>query len=139
MSKTGPTPDPNAPGAVARRRAEGVALRTEPINFPPADANWAPQVREAYRQYISSDVARAVNDENLHQVATLFEYWSRVALLLDADLTTDRDPHKTAQAIRIYDGMAARLANELGIGPLARVRLGIKVAEGVNALEGLGL
>lgn len=139
MSKTGPTPDPNAPGAVARRRAGGVALREQPVEFPPADANWATQVREAYRQYIASDVARAINEENLHQVATLFDYWSRIANLMALDPALDEEAHKTAQTIRIYDGMAARLANELGIGPLARVRLGIKVAEGVNALEGLGL
>jgi hypothetical protein len=137
VSKTGPTPDPDAPQAVARRRAEGVALRDSAIAFPPARAEWAPEVRAAYHAYVASDVARAVNDESLHQVALLFEYWSRIAQLMGVDVAVDPEPHKTAQTIRIYDGMATRLANELGIGPLARVRLGIKVGEAGSALADL--
>jgi hypothetical protein len=137
VSKRGPTPDPDAPQSVAKRRADGVVLRDRVIDFPPAETSWLPRTREAYRDFTGSDVARAAHEESRNQVRLLFEYWDRVERLLDLDMADDPEPHKTAQAIRIYDGMAARLANELGIGPLARVRLGIKAAEGGSKLADL--
>ena len=103
----------------------------------PAD-HWLPATRDAYRDYAAADVARALEDEDIPQVRLLFEYRDRITRLV-AELThgLTEDEHKQAQTIRIYDGMAARLASELGIGPLARTRLGLTRVQEGSALQKL--
>ncbi|HEV7680001.1 MAG TPA: hypothetical protein VGQ42_15670 [Candidatus Dormibacteraeota bacterium] len=127
-AKTGPTPDPNAD---ASRRVAAVPLREKAIPMPVASDDWLPGTRQDYRDYARSDTARALSLEHLPQVWLLFTYRDLHRRLVESFDPAEESAdvrHKHLQDIRTLDGMIARLCGELGIGPLQRVRLGIKVA-----------
>ena len=138
VAKTGPTPAPGASTAVTRRRVDSPGLRATAIALPPPADHWLPATRDSYRDYCASDVARALEEEDAAQVRLLFDYRDRLNRLVDEVARgLVEDEHKAAQTIRIYDGMAARLASELGIGPLARTRLGLTRVQEGSALQKL--
>lgn len=139
MAKTGPTPNPDAPDAVARRRVAPVELAEVAIALPPPRVVWRTEVQAAYLAYVESAVAHALRAEDIPQVLQLFDLRDQMAteweLLQGADPDDAQERLRRIQAVKILDGMVARLSGELGIGPLARTRLGMsKVAE-ASALD----
>lgn len=135
MAKTGPTPTSTSNHNLARRRP-GPVLHAVPVELP-GPGDWLPATRDAYYAYAEAEVARLLRDEDIPQVVLLFDLRDKLARLLpNVPGPTNEggwpDTLKALQAVKTLDGMIARLASELGIGPLARTRLGILQAEGAE-------
>jgi hypothetical protein len=122
MAKTGPTP---TPGADARRRVASPQSQHDRVQLPEAPERWGLGVEAAYEAYRESEAAGLLREEDLAAVARLFDRLDQLARM-EASLPEDAaDLLKAMQAIRLLDGMIARQMSELGIGPLARTRLGL--------------
>ncbi len=121
MAKTGPTP---APGADARRRVAVPQSQHDRVQLPEAPDRWGLGVGAAYEAYRESEAAGLLREEDLAAVARLFDRLDQLARM-EASLPSAADLLKAMQAIRLLDGMIARQMSELGIGPLARARLGL--------------
>jgi hypothetical protein len=138
MAKTGPTPDPNAPQGVVRRRVDSPLLADVVVALPiSAEPQWGPSTVRAYRAYAESHAARVLREEDVLEVVTLFgmvDQRTRYVTQLTGDPTLDL---KALQAIKIIDSMVDRKASSLGIGPLARTRLGIAKLEQASKLKDL--
>ncbi len=121
MAKTGPTPS----GGDARRRVGAPQSQHDRVQLPEPPARWGSGVRAAYEAYRASEAAGLLREEDLAAVARLFDRLDQLARL-EANLPEDAvDLLKAMQSIRLLDGMVARQMSELGIGPLARARLGM--------------
>ena len=88
----------------------------------PARPTWRPDTRAAYRAYGRSAAVKALRDEDVWQARRLFDMLDMLDGLMEP--TADR-------GIDLMDvGRCARMATEyakaLGIGPAARLSLGIK-------------
>jgi hypothetical protein len=129
MAKTGPTPDPNAPAATVARRIAAPELQEVAVALLPAAAGWRPATLEAYLTYAESNAARVLRHEDVAEVHLLFALVDQ-RLRYTQQLTGSAvEDLQTLQAMRIADGMIDRKAANLGIGPLARTRLGIARVE----------
>lgn len=123
--KTGPTPSPDAPAATVARRVPSAVLLEVAVPLPPPLTEWGARTLAAYHDYAESQAARVLRAEDVQEVVVLFELIDRRTRYL-ADLTGGaEDDLKALQAIRLVESMIDRKASNLGIGPLARTRLGI--------------
>ncbi len=121
MAKTGPTPS----GGDPRRRVGAPQAQRDRVQLPEPPAEWAADTLAAYTAYSASEAAGLLRAEDLAAVARLFDRLNKMARI-ETNLPEDpADLLKAIQAIRQLDGMVARQMSELGIGPLARARLGM--------------
>jgi hypothetical protein len=112
-----------------------VALRDTVVALP-APGDWHPEVREMYLRYTESTAARVLREEDVHEVQLFFSLCNVRLRYLNA-LTGDPDgDFRTLSSLRIIDQLIDRKANNLGVGPLARTRLGIaRLDQALRATE----
>lgn len=120
MGRTGPTPKPG--GDTRRRRPSPTGTAAA---MGPAVGNWLPSTKEAWNSYTASEAAHILRVEDAPAVLRLFERIDKLTRLWDAVPDDPNDAEKALRSVRILDAMVARGCAELGIGPLARARLGI--------------
>lgn len=125
MAKTGPTPRPDAPAATLARRVPTPELLEVAVPMAPPNDQWLGSTQAAYTRYCESTAARVLREEDVAEVELLFTLIDRRWRYIPALTSDPADDLKTLQAIKIIDGMIDRKCANLGIGPLARTRLGI--------------
>jgi hypothetical protein len=122
VGKTGPTP---APSGDTRRRVPGPGLQRDRVVAPEASGDWRSETTQAWDLYVASEAWGLLRAEDLPAVWRLFE---RLDLLATMWACVPQEPdgaEKALRSIRLLDSMIARQMAELGIGPLARARLGL--------------
>lgn len=123
MGRTGPTPKP---GGDTRRRVPAPTGTNAAMG--PAAANWLPSTRRAWELYTQGEAAKILRVEDEPAVRRLFSRIDKLSLLWEAVPDDPGLAEKALRSVRILDAMVARGCAELGIGPLARARLGIGTA-----------
>jgi len=84
-----------------------------------ARGRWRADTKAAYRAYVGSAAAKALRAEDAWQARRLFDLLDRLDALMDDDTADLMDIGRLAR-------MTTELARALGIGPSARLSLGIK-------------
>lgn len=120
MGRTGPTPKP---GGDTRRRVPSPTGTNAAMG--PAVGNWLPSTQRAWESYTQSEAAKILRVEDEPAVRRLFGRIDKLTRLWEAVPDDPNDAEKALRSVRILDAMVARGCAELGIGPLARARLGI--------------
>lgn len=124
MGRTGPTPKP---GGDTRRRVPPPGTSDE-VQLGPGRPTWDNGTKIAWRTYANSQAAKLLRAEDVPAVLRLFDRIDKLNRLWAA-VPDDPDlAEKALRSVRILDAMVARGCAELGIGPLARARLGIGTA-----------
>lgn len=122
--KRGPTPTSDTKHA-AIQRVPTVSLADEVIQLPQPRRLWIDSTIEAYNRYIESTAARVLRAEDIHEVVALYDLVDARSKYIDQLSGDPEDDYKVLGCIRLVDQAIDRKSNNLGLGPLARTRLGI--------------
>ena len=122
--KRGPTPTSDTKHA-AIQRVPTVSLADEVIQLPQPRRLWLDSTTDAYNRYIESTAARVLRAEDIHEVVTLYDLVDARSKYIDQLSGDPDDDYKVLGCIRLVDQAIDRKSNNLGLGPLARTRLGI--------------
>lgn len=136
MGRRGPMPKP-ADQILGHRKRRVVTTRVPKSVVPPAPADMLPATVEAWRVYWSSELASlalAVDQQAIRRLFTMYDQHARSmdivsqALLVKGSTGQLRTNPLADHALKL-EGAIVRLENELGLTPMARNRLGIKLTE----------
>lgn len=105
------------------------ALLDVAIALPAPKDGWLAVTKAAFMAYAESDAARVLRDEDLMELVTLFQLIDQRNRYITNLTGVGADDEPTLRALKMADTMIARMSGNLGVGPLARTRLGISVAE----------
>lgn len=145
MGKRGPSPKPPERAQGHRKRELAVVSDLPVPAVPRAPKGLRKELKQAWKDYWESDVARASTDVDLPLIRRLFRLRERFEVAMEVAEKAPAVKGSTGQ-IRVspFMDMATqlntqilRIENELGLTPLSRARLGIAVGEAQLTLEEL--
>lgn len=135
MGSRGPMPKPAEQRHGHRRTPRGPrTVEAKPMTKPRALGTWTDDTKKAWSLYWSSDLAKATLDVDLQAIRRLFSLYDqyersmdivRRALVVKGSMGQLRTNPLADHALKL-EGVILRLENELGLTPMARVRLGIR-------------
>lgn len=105
------------------------ALLDVAIDLPAPKGDWLDITKAAFFAYAESDAARVLRAEDIMELVTLFQLIDQRNRYIVNLTGIGADDEPTLRALKMADTMIARMSGNLGVGPLARTRLGISVAE----------
>jgi P27 family predicted phage terminase small subunit len=136
VGSRGPMPKPNEQ-LHGHRKRKPRTVAAPPVPPPPSPSEeWLPPTKEAWRVYWASALAKAVLDVDAPVIRRLFALYDQYERSMDAvrralvvkGSTGQIRTNPLADHILKLEGVILRLENELGLTPMARVRLGIRIA-----------
>lgn len=142
MGQRGPLPKPKEESQGRRPSAEIVLLQGNKIEAPKPDKTWLAQTRDAWCAYWESSVAQLVDEVDLPAVRRLFalrdQHERALRKVADSPLVSGSMGQPVLNPLAQYMGKLestiAKLENELGLTPLARMRLGVATGEAAKSL-----
>lgn len=126
-------------------RYKVVALAPNPIAAPDPPKGLLKATRGLWDEFWTSDVARAVQPADLDGLVRLIQYRDEWQRLMDA-YRADRFVSGSTGQVKVnpaldkalaLEGAMGKLAADLGLSPMARMRLGIAVGQATKTIEEL--
>ncbi len=143
MGRRGPLAKPAERAQGHRRRANLAVVRAKPLDAPTPPEGLSEAVLAAWETYWRSEVAEAATDVDVPAIRRLFTMYEAHARATEVAMETlvvagskgqPRVNPLADYALRLEEKIL-RLENELGLTPLARMRLGIAVGQARMTLE----
>lgn len=126
-------------------RYTSLALAPTPIAAPDPPKGLLKATRELWDEFWTSDVARAVQPADLDGLVRLIQYRDEWQRLMDA-YRADRFVAGSTKQVKVNPALDSALkleaamksiAADLGLSPMARMRLGIAVGQATKTIEEL--
>lgn len=126
-------------------RLRGVESVDRPVVSPEPDPGWLPATCERWDTFWRSELATATIDVDretvVHRLFHYYDQWDRLRDIFDSDPVVEGSTgqprmNPAGDQLHRIEGHIQRLEQTLGIGPLARHRLGLTVGQArMTALE----
>lgn len=126
-------------------RYKVLALAERPISVPKPPDGLLKATKDMWIEFWSSDVARAVQPADVDGLVRLIQYRDEWQRLMDAYRKCRFVEGSTGQvkvnpaltSALALEGAMGKLAADLGLSPMARMRLGIAVGQATKTIEEL--
>lgn len=142
MGRRGPLPKSKDEAQGNRPHAEIVLLQGQKLEAPKPDKAWLAKTRDAWLDYWSSAVVTLADEVDVPAITRLFDLRDQHERALRKVASTPLVSGSMGQLVmnplagymKQLDGSISKLENELGLTPLARMRLGVATGEAAKSL-----